>query len=111
MSEVREGEPKRVEGYVIMAGEDSYLGIFDMVGLRNPKTDPMASLTWDSKNDITEARVFDKNFVAQMVESVKNDPWQTKPTHAIPAIWSEDKGVVITGKKITFDQIPPLQEN
>lgn len=112
MSETNEGEPNKVIGFVVMSGEQKYLGVgMGWFADQSPE-DQAKRLVWTNLHDKPEdARVFSQEMMQTIVQSVDKDNWGIKPTHAIPAVWSEDGGVVVTGEKIKIEDLPPVEKN
>jgi hypothetical protein len=111
MSEKIVGESKSVEGYILMEGEKNYLGKF--MGWQNDQSleDQIHLLVFDDdKSGPEEARVFSMEETDLIVKSLKKDKWKTKPTHVVPAIWSEDGGVVVTGERMSINELPPFKQ-
>lgn len=101
-----------VNGYIITVGNRDYLGIFGM-GLKGDENDDeiIKKTRWSPRDKPEKAWVFSAEMTHLIKESLENDDWKTKPTHIIPATWSEDGGVVVTGEKMKIEDLPPLEKN
>lgn len=112
MSEDQKGEPKSVEGYIITTGENTYFGLFQM-NLKGDETDEqlLDHVTSGEHESPERARVFSKKMTRLIASSLETSDWRIKPTHLIPATWSEDGGVTITGEKISIEDLPKVSES
>lgn len=86
MTEKGEGQPRTVKGFVILAGEDSYLA---------------KDRFWFPHDKPEEAFVFPESSVINTVEA--SDKWDLKPTHVIPAEYTGDE-VKVTGAKMSIQE-------
>ena len=114
MAEAKESSPKNVTGYIVVMNEENnqYLGK-QMMGPERNEIDAYGFaelLVANDYADPTQARVLDPDVVYAVAEQVKEGRWKAKPQFLIPAEWSEQGGVKITGEKIEFDKLPPREE-
>ena len=95
MAEKTEAEPKKVEGYIVLSDEGKFLA---------------KDLFWFPHEKPEEAMVFSNEVFDTIRNTSDRDNWETKPKYVIPATWSQNGGVVVTGEKIKISELPPLQE-
>lgn len=88
MSEQGERQPRKVKGFVVMSGDDSYL------------TDDRF---WFPHDKPEEGYVFTEESVKNTIEASANQNWDMKPTAVVPAEFDGGK-VKVTGHKISLSE-------